>query len=179
MGYNSEKNPRLQGKMGEAVSCIIFNEAKDQVLLIKRRDIPVWVLPGGGIDENEAPEEASLREALEETGCTVKLERKIAFYQPANRLTRPTHFFECSILEGKPKTGPETREIAFFPLDNLPAKLVPFYKTWIDDALLFSDIVLEKTIEKTSYWTFLQYLATHPLLVFQFLLTRAGIHWNR
>lgn len=165
--------------MEESVSCVIFNEAKTHVLLIKRRDIPVWVLPGGGIDPGEKPEAAALREAVEETGCTVKLKRKVANYIPVNRLTRPTHFFECALFEGSPQTGPETRDIAFFPLDQLPKKLVPFYKTWIDDALENAPNVLEKKIEKTSYWTFVHYLLTHPLLVIQFLLTRIGIHLNR
>ena len=31
----------------QAVYGIIFNEARDAVLLIQRRDIPVWVLPEG------------------------------------------------------------------------------------------------------------------------------------
>lgn len=165
--------------MENSVSAVIFNPQKTSVLLLKRRDIPVWVLPGGGIEEGESPEEAALREAEEETGLKLQLERKIAFYSPQNQLTRPTHFFECSVKEGTPKTGAETREIAFFSLSSLPKKLVPFYKTWIDDALLQKKEVLEKTIEKTSYWTFLQYLICHPLLVLQFLLTRVGIHLNR
>lgn len=164
--------------MNESVACIIFNKEKDKVLLLKRRDIPVWVLPGGGIDAGETPESAAAREAEEETGLAVTLERKIAFYKPKNKLTKPTHFYEC-LAVGMPTTGSETREIGFFPLSALPKKLVPFYKTWIDDALLFSDRVLEKTIQKTSYWTFLNYLFCHPLLVFQFFLTRIGIHINR
>jgi len=164
--------------MVDAVSCIVFNQKKDQVLLIKRRDIPVWVLPGGGIESDESPEEAAIREVLEETGFSVTIDRKIAAYSPANRLTKPTHFFECKIVEGKPQTGLETREIDFFSLDQLPKKLVPFYKTWIDDALLFKAEVLEKKIEKTSYWKFLQYLLSHPVLVCRFLLTRMGIHLN-
>lgn len=165
--------------MEESVCSIIFNREKNQVLLIKRRDIPVWVLPGGGLEAGESPEAAALREAEEETGLKLKVARKIAFYTPVNRLTRPTHFFECVILEGTPKTGPETRSIDFFSLNALPKTLVPFYKTWIDDALEFSPEVLHKKIRKTSYWTFLHYLIFHPLLVIQFLLTRMGIHLNR
>ena len=164
--------------MAESVACVIFNEAKDHVLLIKRRDIPVWVLPGGGIEQDESPEEAALREAKEETGLEVSLERKVAFYHPVNRLTRRTHFYECT-ADGILQKGPETRDIAFFPINALPSKLVPFYKTWIEDALLFSPEIIKKKIYKTSYWTFLQYLICHPLLVIQFLLTRIGIHINR
>lgn len=165
--------------MDEAVSCIIFDSTKKKVLLLKRRDISVWVLPGGGIEPGESPEAAALREAHEETGLELRLTRKIAFYKPQNRLTKPTHFFELEPLSNTPRTGPETREIAFFSLNGLPKKLVPFYRLWIEDALQFSPQVLTKTIQKTSYWTFLIYLLTHPLLVFQFLLTRLGIHWNR
>ncbi len=165
--------------MAESVSCIIFDKKKERVLLIKRRDIPVWVLPGGGIEPNETSETAALREAEEETGLSLALSRKIAHYTPVNKLTRPTDFYECSILEGDIQTGPETREIRFFPLNALPKRLVPFYKTWINDALENSHEVLQKKIQKTSYWTFLLYLICHPLLVIQFLLTRMGIHLNR
>lgn len=165
--------------MAKSVSCIIFDDTKKKVLLLKRRDIPVWVLPGGGIEEGETPEAAALREAEEETGLKLELTRQIAHYIPVNKLTKPTNFYEFRVLEGSPKIGAETRDIDFFPLDNLPKKLIPFYKTWIDDALKFSSEIFEKRIKKTSYWTFCHYLLTHPLLVIQFLLTRMGIHWNR
>lgn len=165
--------------MDEAVCIIIFDNEKKRVLLLKRRDIPVWVLPGGGIEKGEAPEAAALREAEEETGLKLRVARKVAFYTPANRLTKPTHFYECVVMEGAPQIGPETRAIDFFPLDKLPKTLVPFYETWIDDALLFAPDVLQKKIRKTSYWKLIQYLISHPLLVIQFFLTRMGIHYNR
>lgn len=165
-------------KREESVSCVIFNETRDAVLLIKRRDIPVWVLPGGGIESEETPESAAIREAEEETGLKVRVAKKIAYYRPKNRLTRHTHFYECTPLSGELATGDETKEIAFFPLQKLPKKLVPFYRTWIEDAVSHSGEVLEKTIEKTSYWTFVHYLLCHPLLVIRFLLTRIGIHLN-
>ncbi|MBS0629486.1 MAG: NUDIX domain-containing protein [Verrucomicrobia bacterium] len=165
--------------MEESVCAIIFDKEKKRVLLIKRRDIPVWVLPGGGIETGEEPEAAALREAEEESGLKLKIIRKVAFYIPTNKLTRPTHFYECERVAGTPKTGPETGAIDFFELDALPKTLVPFYKTWIDDALLFSPEVLQKKIQKTSYWTFLHYLVCHPVLVIRFLLTRIGIHVNQ
>lgn len=165
-------------KREESVSCVIFNEGRDRVLLIKRRDIPVWVLPGGGIEQGEDPEQACARETLEETGLVCAIKKKVALYQPANRLTRVTHFFECQRLSGMLKTGDETKEIQFFPLNALPKKLVPFYKLWIQDALEHQGPLIKKTIEKTSYFTFVKYLVTHPLLVIRFLLTRLGIHLN-
>jgi 8-oxo-dGTP pyrophosphatase MutT (NUDIX family) len=168
----------FQPKTDESVATVIFNEDRSQVLLIKRRDIPVWVLPGGGIEMGETPEKAALRESAEETSMEVSLKRKVAYYLPKNRLTKKTHFYECQ-ASGLPKTGPETRDIAFFPVNKLPKRLVPFYQVWIEDALATKEEVLVKKIAKTSYWTMLWYILSHPLLVSQFFLTRVGIHFNR
>ncbi len=48
---------------------------QDQVLLVRSRadryDPPLWWLPGGGIDFPESPEEAVIREFLEETNLVV------------------------------------------------------------------------------------------------------------
>ena len=39
-----------------------------KTLLIKHKKLKMWLPPGGHIDEGETPDEAVLREALEETG---------------------------------------------------------------------------------------------------------------
>ena len=53
---------------GQSVYGIVFNAERTEVLLVKRRDIPVWVLPGGGLDPDESEAEGAVREVLEETG---------------------------------------------------------------------------------------------------------------
>jgi 8-oxo-dGTP diphosphatase len=163
--------------MKEAVCGIIFDEEKKTFLLIKRRDIPVWVLPGGGIEPPETPEQAVLRELEEETGCRVAIVRKIAEYLPVNRLTHLTHFFECAIVEGTPVPGTETKDVQFFTLDTLPLTFVPFYKDWITDAKHRSPLI-RKPIQGVSYLIFFKFLFLHPILVARFLLSRAGFHWN-
>ena len=83
-----------------AVYGIIFSKEREMVLLIKRRDVPVWVLPGGGIDPGETPEIAVVREMKEETGFEVKIVRQVAEYLPINKLTQVSFFYECEILSG-------------------------------------------------------------------------------
>src|SRR5215208_5343119 len=81
--------------MKECALGMVFNADQSEILLIQRRDLPVWVLPGGGIETGEKADEAVLREVLEETGLKVCLVQKKAEYLPINRWTRTVHLFEC------------------------------------------------------------------------------------
>ena len=162
----------------QAVCGIIFNASRTEVLLIQRRDIPVWVLPGGGLDPGETPEEGALRELLEETGFQCTLVRKVAEYLPVNKMTQLTHFFECTIRGGSAQTGAETKQVRFFPLNALPQLLPPPYEGWIVDAAANSPTLLRKKIEGVSYLVLLKLLILNPILVGRYLLTKLGIHLN-
>ncbi|KAG6559359.1 RNA pyrophosphohydrolase [Candidatus Rhabdochlamydia oedothoracis] len=161
----------------QAVSGIIFCSERQKVLLIKRRDIPVWVLPGGGVEEQETPEEAVVREVYEETGLSVQIVRKVAEYSPVNKLTQLTHLFECSIVQGNLQTGSETKEIGFF-LSSKPNLLPPPYLSWIQDASSHQKCVIQKKVEGVSYLVLCKFLCLHPILVTRYLLTKIGIHIN-
>lgn len=145
--------------------------------MIKRRDIPVWVLPGGGLERNETPEEAVVREIYEETGLSVQIVRKVAEYLPVNKLTQLTHVFECAVIKGDLQTGTETKDIGFFLLSKLPA-LPPPYLNWIQDALSDHKLILQKKIEGVSYYILIKFLFLHPILVMRYLLTKIGVHIN-
>ncbi|MBA3957140.1 MAG: NUDIX domain-containing protein [Parachlamydiaceae bacterium] len=164
--------------MKNAVIGIIFNEKRDAVLILERRDVSVWVLPGGGIDAGETPEEAVVREVLEETGLRVKIIRKVAEYYPINRITRLTYAFECAVLEGSTTTGDETRSVGFYPIDKLPSSFFELHKEWLDDALANFDGVLSKPTQVT-YGRIFWYFLRHPLKFIRFFLSRCGFPLNK
>lgn len=153
----------------ESVQVVIFNQERTKVLLIQREDIPVWVLPGGGIDPGETAEHAAIREAHEETGYHVKISRKIGEYLPVNRLTLFTHLFECEIISGRATCGDETRDVLFFPIHELPKLMPPPYANWIFDAHPIKTEMLKKKIQGVSYFVLLKLLLKHPFLVSSFL----------
>ncbi|MCK4934184.1 MAG: NUDIX hydrolase [Simkaniaceae bacterium] len=162
----------------ESVNAIVFDESRSKALLIKRRDVPVWVLPGGGIEKGESPATAALRELFEETGCKMKILRKVGEYFPVCRLAKVTHFFECQIISGDLSIGVETKEIQFFPLTKLPKKIPPPYPDWIQDATKNHPCLLKKKITSVTYKAFIKYLFSHPILVLRFLLSKIGLHIN-
>lgn len=153
-----------------AIAIIIFNE---KVLLVKRRDVPVWVLPGGGIDDGESPEHACIREAKEETGLDVDIVRKVGTWLPINKLGSPAYVFECKAPSVPNTLEPqeESEEVAFFALDALPKEFFFLHRTWLETALQNkpSRIYL---MQDLTYWRAIQTALLHPILSFKYLLTR-------
>lgn len=53
---------------------------EDKVALIERRraGLEYYVFPGGGVEQGETPEQAAVREAMEELGIDIAIRRKVA-----------------------------------------------------------------------------------------------------
>jgi 8-oxo-dGTP diphosphatase len=77
-------------------------------------------LPGGGIEINEAPEAAAIREVKEETGLNIISMQKIGSF--LNTRKGETHVFYSTHFEGavSPTVRFEIMECKWFPLQHLP-----------------------------------------------------------
>jgi 8-oxo-dGTP pyrophosphatase MutT (NUDIX family) len=158
---------------------VVFSPDRQKVLLVQRRDVPVWVLPGGGVEANESEEKALVRELFEETGFFVKIKRKVGEYFPINKLARWTFLYEAEILEGEARISDETKSVEFFPLEAMKKLLIPPpYPEWIEDAHKNLDTVIKKKLTKVTYLCLLKNFFLHPCLVFRFFLSKIGLTIN-
>jgi 8-oxo-dGTP diphosphatase len=164
--------------MRQSIVAAILNSNKDQILIIKRRDVPVWVLPGGALDQGETPEEGIIREVLEETGLKVSIKRKVAVYSPINKLGTLTHLFECSAIDGELQTGSETADIGFFPLDQLPSSFFYIHRDMIEDTVKNHAHSINKPLDQVTYRALFRYFLKHPVLLIRFALSQLGFPLN-
>ncbi len=100
------------------VFAIIFDERK-RILLCHRNDLDIWNLPGGSIEEGEAPWEAAIRETKEEVGLDIEVEYLSGvYYKP---LQNENGFaFVCKIVGGKETLTDEADQIEYFDFDQIP-----------------------------------------------------------
>ena len=163
--------------MSLAVAIFLRSSCKTKLLLIKRRDVPVYALPGGGVEENETPEQAAIREMKEETNLQVKIVRVIGYYYPISVLTHPTILYECEKIDGIESISNETKEVTYFDLNQLPYRLPPPYPDWIQDGLKNGSPFF-KPISSVTIFKLFRFVFSHPILVIRFLLARMKIPIN-
>jgi ADP-ribose pyrophosphatase YjhB (NUDIX family) len=124
------------------VRAVIFN-SKDEILLVREKADGRWSIPGGWADVGLTPSEIAVKEAKEETGCDVKIERLLAVFDkrcwnhPASPFYIYKFCFLCSITGGNAPLTFDILEKGFFPLNNLPPlsidRILPEQIVLLDD----------------------------------------------
>jgi ADP-ribose pyrophosphatase YjhB (NUDIX family) len=98
-----------------------------RILLVRRGHEPAygrWSFPSGFVDRGEPVEEAAAREALEEAGVRVRIDRLLGVFSTAGD---PVVFvaFAATIVDGEPAAGDEALEVGLFAPDALPELAFP------------------------------------------------------
>ncbi len=108
----------------ESVCIVIFNE-KNEILMIREKRYTVgrleWEIPAGRIETGETREEAAKREAMEETGCTLKDIKFLCSNNPANGMSDLVlHVFAAKVeTEDNIQDADEVAEKVWMPVDDV------------------------------------------------------------
>lgn len=102
---------------------------ESEVLLVRRADTGEWSPISGIVDPGELPSETAVREALEEAGVVIEVERLIwtivtdeVVYPNGDRCTYLDHGFRAHWVSGEPLVGDEeSTEVGWFDVDALPS----------------------------------------------------------
>ena len=82
---------------------VLIEDNKVALIERHRAGLHYFVFPGGGVEEGETPEQAAVRETLEELGIEVAIQQKVAEVQLGGR-SRQIYFL-VEYLKGKFGTG--------------------------------------------------------------------------
>ena len=111
-----------RAKFRVSVAAMIFDE-QGRILLFKHTYRKFeWGIPAGGLEYNEQPENAIVREFFEETGMQIKVE-KLLLAESSKEDRNISLIFLCKIVSGTFKESHEISEMKYFEIDNLPQML--------------------------------------------------------
>jgi 8-oxo-dGTP pyrophosphatase MutT (NUDIX family) len=116
----------------------VFAIRDGKVLLVRMTYLKNWYFPGGGVDRHESLMACAAREIEEETGWRARtLTFEAIYFDSREKASNHVALFRSNDVEKIEGAKPdmEIAEIAWFPLDALPAGLSPATKRRIDEYL--------------------------------------------
>ena len=116
---------------------VLIEDNKVALIERHRAGIDYFVFPGGGVDEGESPEQAAIREAMEELGIEVAIKQKVAEIQ-IGRKSRQVYFL-VEQIGGEFGTGVGEEYMDSDPNDPEEGIYVPIWMP-VDELLLHEKV---------------------------------------
>ena len=106
-------------------AAIVIRDTKILLMHRIKDGLEYYVLPGGGVEENETVEQAVLREVAEETTLTISTE-KLLYVHKYTQSTQ--YFYQCKYISGTPQLAANSEELLESSAENF------FEPLWMETA---------------------------------------------
>lgn len=113
-GFVVYENPKI------VVGSVVRHDGR--ILLCRRAIEPragFWTIPAGYMELGETPEAGAMREAREEAGATLAIQRLLAVYS-VPRISQVQLIYRATLADPAIAAGPESLEIKLFRPDDIP-----------------------------------------------------------
>jgi 8-oxo-dGTP diphosphatase len=111
-----------RAKFRASVAALIFDE-EGRILLFKHTYRKFeWGIPAGGLEYDEQPDSAIIREFFEETSMQIEVE-KLLLAESLKEDRNISLIFLCKIVSGTFKESNEISEMKYFDVNDLPQML--------------------------------------------------------
>jgi ADP-ribose pyrophosphatase YjhB (NUDIX family) len=134
---------------------VVILDKKDRILLSHRRDLDLWNLPGGHVEEGELPTEAVIRETKEETGLKIKIKSMVGIYKKSD-INRFDFVFLGRRKGGKLRKTKAADKHRFFKYKKIPKNTLPKHMERIQDAIREYEKIVFSKQKKISARKFLK-----------------------
>lgn len=108
-----------------SVRAIIFNEARDKILLVKEANSHTYSMPGGWADLYDSPSKTAKNESMQEAGADIDVIRLVAVldrtpFKANTSIPEYVILFEGKLKGELKEHEYETEDVGWFDYNNLP-----------------------------------------------------------
>ncbi|MCD8203521.1 MAG: NUDIX hydrolase N-terminal domain-containing protein [Coprobacillus sp.] len=109
-----------------SVRSVIFNEARDKVLMVREANTHTYSLPGGWCDLYNSPAETAKMECMQEAGAEIEIVRLVGItnrtpFKQATSVPEYAIIFEAKVVGELHEHEYETDEVSWIDIHNIPA----------------------------------------------------------
>jgi 8-oxo-dGTP pyrophosphatase MutT (NUDIX family) len=131
----------LRDKIGNDLLLIpsvaaVITDGEGRILLQEKASGEAWSLPAGAIEPGESPDEAIIREVLEETGLNVSVEKILGvyggigfryLYPNKHQVEYTVVLYRCSVINASNTPfDSETVSLNYFSEHDMPTLALPY-----------------------------------------------------
>jgi ADP-ribose pyrophosphatase YjhB (NUDIX family) len=147
--YYDDPNAPKANSLVPSVNVVVEN-AKGEILMIRRTDNDNWALPGGAIDLGESVTQAAIRETKEETGIDVEITGLVGIYSDPKHVIHYTSNNEvrqefsilltADFVGGSPQVSGESCAVDWVPKERIKdLQMDPSMYCRVDDYVTSTD----------------------------------------